>query len=228
MLLALGTFIRSKVPETPVFEKMKSDDALSKNPVGEAVGKNFKTFLIAVGLKLSEVSWVYMLTVFCVVYATTKLGLPKQQMLDAVMLAALCELVTLPFFGWLSDKIGRRVLFILGAIFTMAFAFPLFMMLESKDATYITLAIVIAMNFGHGMMFGIESAYFPELFGPRGALHRRFVRLPGLGGARRRLRSDHRHRSGRLFQRIDWRLRDDDRDCAYHTGGGACGPRNQG
>ncbi|MBX9711293.1 MAG: MHS family MFS transporter [Xanthobacteraceae bacterium] len=167
VLLALGTFIRSKVPETPVFEKMKSDDALSKNPVGEAVGKNFKTFLIAVGLKLSEVSWVYMLTVFCVVYATTKLGLPKQQMLDAVMLAALCELVTLPFFGWLSDKIGRRALFIMGALFTMAFAFPLFMMLESKDATYITLAIVIAMNFGHGMMFGIESAYFPELFGPR-------------------------------------------------------------
>jgi len=73
VLLALGTFVRSRVPETPVFEELKARGALSKNPVGEAVAKNAKTFLIAVGLKLSEVSWVYMLTVFVVVYATTKL-----------------------------------------------------------------------------------------------------------------------------------------------------------
>jgi MHS family shikimate/dehydroshikimate transporter-like MFS transporter len=167
VLLALGTFIRSRVPETPVFERMRATDSFSKNPVGEAVGKTFKTFLIAVGLKLSEVSWVYMLTVFVVVYATTKLALPKQLLLDAVMYAALFELLTLPLFGWLSDKIGRRPLFILGAIFTMAFAFPLFWMLETKNVAMVTTAIIIAMNFGHGMMFGLESSYFPELFGPR-------------------------------------------------------------
>jgi MHS family shikimate/dehydroshikimate transporter-like MFS transporter len=167
VLLALGTFIRSRVPETPVFERMRATDSFSKNPVGEAVGKNFKTFLIAVGLKLSEVSWVYMLTVFVVVYATTKLALPKQLLLDAVMYAALFELLTLPLFGWLSDKIGRRPLFILGAIFTMAFAFPQFWMLETKNVAMVTTAIIIAMNFGHGMMFGLESSYFPELFGPR-------------------------------------------------------------
>jgi len=167
VLLALGTFIRSRVPETPVFERMKATDSFSNNPVGEVVGKNFKTFLIAVGLKLSEVSWVYMLTVFVVVYATTKLALPKQLLLDSVMYAALFELITLPMFGWLSDKIGRRPFFILGAIFTIAFAFPLFWMLETKSVAMVTFAIIIAMNFGHGMMFGLESTYFPELFGPR-------------------------------------------------------------
>ena len=146
---------------------MKATDSFSTNPFGEAVGKNFKTFLIAVGLKLSEVSWVYMLTVFVVVYATTTLALPKQMMLDAVMYAALFELITLPLFGWLSDKIGRRVFFILGALFTIAFAFPLFWILETKSVAIVTLAIIIAMNFGHGMMFGLESTYFPELFGPR-------------------------------------------------------------
>ena len=108
-----------------------------------------------------------MLTVFVVVYATTKLALPKQLLLDAVMYAALFELITLPLFGWLSDKIGRRPLFILGAIFTIAFAFPLFWMLETKSIAMVTLAIIIAMNFGHGMMFGLESTYFPELFGSR-------------------------------------------------------------
>jgi MHS family shikimate/dehydroshikimate transporter-like MFS transporter len=167
VLLGVGTFVRSRVPETPVFEGLKLRDGLSKNPVGEAVGKNTKTFLIAVGLKLSEVSWVYMLTVFVVGYATSKLGLPKPMMLDAVMYAALLELVSLPLFGWLSDKIGRRPLYILGALFTIAFAFPLFWMVESKSTVLIFAAVMIAMNFGHGMMFGPESAYFPELFGSR-------------------------------------------------------------
>jgi MHS family shikimate/dehydroshikimate transporter-like MFS transporter len=167
VLLAIGTFVRSRVPETPVFEALRMRDGLSKNPVAEAVGQNTRTFLIAVGLKLSEVSWVYMLTVFVVVYATTRLGLPKPLMLNAVLYAALLELISLPLFGWLADRIGRRPLYIAGALFTIAFAFPLFWMLESKSTALIFTAIMIAMNFGHGMMFGPESCYFPELFGPR-------------------------------------------------------------
>jgi MHS family shikimate/dehydroshikimate transporter-like MFS transporter len=167
VLLLLGTFVRSRVPETPVFEGIQAAGNLSKNPFSEVVTKNAKSFLIAVGLKLSEVSWVYMLTVFVVVYGTTKLSLPKQLMLDAVLYAALFELISLPLFGWLSDQIGRRPLYILGALFTILFAFPLFWMLESKSVAVITAAVMIAMNFGHGMMFGPESAYFPELFGAR-------------------------------------------------------------
>jgi MFS transporter, MHS family, shikimate and dehydroshikimate transport protein len=167
VLLGVGTFVRSRVPETPIFESLKQRDGLSANPVAEVVGKNTKTFLIAVGLKLSEVSWVYMLSVFVVGYATTKLNLPKSMLLDAVLYAALLELITLPVFGWLSDKIGRRPLYIAGALFSIAFAFPLFWMIDSKSTVMIFAAIMIAMNFGHGMMFGPESAYFPELFGSR-------------------------------------------------------------
>jgi MFS transporter, MHS family, shikimate and dehydroshikimate transport protein len=166
VLLAIGIFVRSRVPETPVFEALKARGGLSKNPVAEVVSHNGKTFLIAVGLKLSEVSWVYLLSVFVVGYATTKLSLPKSMMLDAVMYAALLELVSLPLFGLLADRIGRRPLYILGALFTMAFAFPLFWMLDTKSTAMIFAAIMIAMNFGHGMMFGPESCYFPELFGP--------------------------------------------------------------
>jgi MFS transporter, MHS family, shikimate and dehydroshikimate transport protein len=167
VLLGVGTFVRSRVPETPVFEGLKQRDGLSSNPVGEAVAKNTRTFLIAVGLKLSEVSWVYMLSVFIVGYATTKLGVPKAMMLNAVLYAALLELISLPLFGWLSDRIGRRPLYILGALFSIGFAFPLFWMIDSKSTVLIFAAVMVAMNFGHGMMFGPESCYFPELFGAR-------------------------------------------------------------
>ncbi len=164
VLFALGAFVRLRVAETPVFLDMKDRRAVLANPVVTAVTEARGSFLAAVGLKLTEVSWVYILTVFVVVYATGTLKLPKALVLDAVFYAALLELVTIPFFGWLSDRIGRRPFYIAGALFTLAFAFPLFTMLDSKAPGLVTLAVVIGMNLGHGLMFAPESSYFPELF----------------------------------------------------------------
>ena len=164
VLFALGAFVRARVAETPVFLEMKRTMTLTKNPVADAILKERGSFLTAIGLKLTEVSWVYILTVFIVVYATTHLKLPKALILDSVLYAALLELVTIPAFGWLSDRVGRRPFYIVGALFTIAFAFPLFWMLDSKEPGMVVLAIVVGMNFGHGMMFGPEATYFPELF----------------------------------------------------------------
>ena len=167
VLLGLGTLSGPGSGNAGV-RKMKATDLFSSNPVGEVVGKNFKTFLIAVGLKLSEVSWGNHAHSVRRRLRDHEAGTCRSSCCSMPsMYAALFELLTLPMFGWLSDKIGRRPFFILGAIFTMAFAFPLFWMLETKSVAMVTFAIIIAMNFGHGMMFGLESTYFPELFGPR-------------------------------------------------------------
>lgn len=164
VLFAIGVFVRMRIDETPVFLEMQEKKTLAKSPVIEALTKGRGSFLAAIGLKLAEVSWVYMLTVFIVVYATTKLNMPKAFVLQGVLYAALLELLTIPFFGWLSDKVGRRPLYLWGAIFTILFAFPLFWMLDTKAPAIVTLAIIIGMNLGHALMFAPESAYFPELF----------------------------------------------------------------
>ena len=122
---------------------------------------------MAVGLKISEVSWVYILTIFIVVYATSQLNLPRTLLLNAIFVAALVEVITIPLFGWLSDHIGRRIFYFLGTLFTACFAFPLFWLLSTKDPQIIILTVVVALSFGHGTMFGQQSAYFPELFGTR-------------------------------------------------------------
>lgn len=167
VLVAVGTFIRMKVSESPVFLMMKAKNEVSHNPLAEALVKNRKSFLVAVGLKLCEVSWVYMLTVFLVVYATTSLGLPKSLMLDAIMIAAAIEIVTIPLFGYLSDIVGRRPFYFAGTIFTILFAFPLFMLLEIRDPLVVVGTVAVALSFGHGLMFGPQATYFPELFGAR-------------------------------------------------------------
>jgi MHS family shikimate/dehydroshikimate transporter-like MFS transporter len=124
VLLGVGWYVRARVPESPLFEDIKRRHDIVRNPFFEATVKNYRSFLVAVGLKISEVSWVYILTVFVVVYGTTKLGLPRQLLLNAVFIAALVEVITIPLFGWLSDILGRRSLYFFGTIFTVCFAFP--------------------------------------------------------------------------------------------------------
>jgi MHS family shikimate/dehydroshikimate transporter-like MFS transporter len=166
-LLAVGWYVRVRVPETPVFEDSKRRGDIAQNPFLETILENPKSFFIAVGLKISEVSWVYILTIFMVVYGTTKVGLQRQLLLNAIFVAALVEVVTIPLFGWLSDIVGRRSLYFFGALFTICFAFPLFWLLDTKDPQIIALAVIVALSFGHGTMFGLQSAFFPELFGTR-------------------------------------------------------------
>jgi MHS family shikimate/dehydroshikimate transporter-like MFS transporter len=167
LLLGIGWFVRTRVPETPIFEEIKRRDKILKNPFVEAIFRSPRSFLVAVGLKISEVSWVYILTIFIVVYATSQLHLPRTLLLNAIFVAALVEVITIPLFGWLSDHIGRRIFYFLGTFSTACFAFPLFWLLGTKDPLIIILTVVVALSFGHGTMFGLQSAYFPELFGTR-------------------------------------------------------------
>jgi len=164
LLLGIGWFVRTRVPETPIFEEIKRRDKILKNPFVEAIFRSPRSFLVAVGLKIS---WVYILTIFIVVYATSQLHLPRTLLLNAIFVAALVEVITIPLFGWLSDHIGRRIFYFLGTFFTACFAFPLFWLLGTKDPLIIILTVVVALSFGHGTMFGLQSAYFPELFGTR-------------------------------------------------------------
>ena len=164
-LVILGLVMRSRITETPIFREALERKNLLPNPVLAVILHHPKTFLIAVGLKLSEVSWVYLLTVFIVVYATKTLGMARSSVLNAITIGALIELATIPLFGYLCDRIGRRPFYFIGSIFTVIAAFPLFYLLDMRDVTVLTLTIIVALSLGHGLMFAPESAYFPELFG---------------------------------------------------------------
>jgi MHS family shikimate/dehydroshikimate transporter-like MFS transporter len=167
LLVGVGLFVRLKLVETPKFQQVRERNDIARLPVVEVLQKDWKNFLIAVGLKITEVAWVYILTVFIVFYASSRLGLPRAVILDAVLYAALLEMLTIPLFGKLSDRVGRKPLYIAGAIFSALFAFPLFFLLQTRDATTITLAIALAMSLSHGMMFGPQAAFLPELFGTK-------------------------------------------------------------
>jgi len=164
-LVFIGVFVRLRLVETPPFRELKARRATLEQPVLHVLSREWRAFLIAVGIKVSEVAWVYILTVFIVMYATTQLKMARSVILDAVLFAAALELLTVPFFGWLSDRWGRRSLYLGGALLSIVMAFPLFTLIGTRDVGIITLTLVIAMSIGHATMYGPQASFMPELFG---------------------------------------------------------------
>jgi MFS transporter, MHS family, shikimate and dehydroshikimate transport protein len=162
-----GIVIRLRVAESPAFERVAQPEKLAKVPFFEILANHRRTFLLAVGLKISEIAWVSVATIVTISYVTIHLGLPKSVILNGLLWAAALELVTIPLFGWLSDLYGRRTMFLVGCMFSILFAFPLFHLLDSRDPTTIALTIAIAVSLGQGIMFGPEAAWVSELFPTR-------------------------------------------------------------
>lgn len=167
IMVAVGLFVRFRLAETPAFQDMVARKAQAAQPVVEVLRRDIKSFLLAVGVTVSEVGLAYLLTVFVITYSTSKLALPREVVLDAVVYAALVEFITLPLAGWLSDIYGRKALYLTGALTTILVAFPLFWLLDSKDSTIITLTMIVTMTLTHALLFGPKAALMPELFGTR-------------------------------------------------------------
>jgi MFS family permease len=119
------------------------------------------------GMRVAENGIFYILTVFVLAYGEKTLKLEKNTMLTGVIIAAALGLVTIPAYGMLSDRVGRKKLYMAGAVFSLVFAFPFFLLLNTKTAILIWLAIVLGVNVGHDLMYGPQAAYFAELFGTR-------------------------------------------------------------
>jgi MHS family shikimate/dehydroshikimate transporter-like MFS transporter len=166
-LAGVGFYIRMQLEETPVFREIEAKNQLARLPLVEVVTDQRRPFLIAVGLKLSEIGYVAVAGIFAISYVTKNLGMPRGVILNALMLSSVVALVAIPAFGWLSDRIGRKAMFTFSCLFEIAFAFPLFWLLETRDALAVAFAIVTAITFGQMIGFGVGAPWYAELFAGR-------------------------------------------------------------
>jgi MHS family shikimate/dehydroshikimate transporter-like MFS transporter len=166
ILVGVGLFIRLRIAETPAFEKLANEQEIAPMPLAELFANNKRELLISIGLKVSEVAWVYIMTVFIIAYGVS-IGLPKPLILNSILAAALLEFITMPLFGWASDKVGRRAMFIAGSLLSAVCAFAVFSLLGTKNPTIVVLSVAVIVSITHAMMFGPEAAYLPELFGTK-------------------------------------------------------------
>jgi metabolite-proton symporter len=167
ILVIVGMFIRLKLAETPAFARVKETQTLARMPILDVIRTYPKNVLLAMGARIAENGFFYIFSVFVLSYVTQALKLPRQTILNAVLLAAALELVVIPAFGALSDRIGRRPVYLFGAAFAAIFSFPFFWLLDTKQDFLVWLAVILGLNLAHGAMYGPQASFFSELFGTR-------------------------------------------------------------
>ncbi|WP_395735673.1 MFS transporter [Prosthecobacter sp.] len=166
LLLGVGMFIRLRVMESPVFAEEQKSGSKNEMPILEVIRKYPRNVLIAMGARFAENAFFYIITAFVLTYATLQAGFTKEQVLQAVLIGSAVQFFVIPFFGWLSDRIGRRPVYIAGTVFVALFAFPFFWLIDLKSIHMLWLAVTLGLII-HSAMYGPQAAFFSELFGTR-------------------------------------------------------------
>ena len=167
LLIAVGIYVRLRVSETPVYtEAVVARKKVESNPALTALQKHPRNFMVVLGARLAENGLGYLFPVWGLSYVIS-LGVPRADALSALMVAFIVELFTILGFAALSDRIGRRPVYMFGALAGVALAFPFFWLVETKQWIYIALAFILARAVVTAAMFGPQASYFAELFPPQ-------------------------------------------------------------
>jgi MFS family permease len=167
LLVAVGLIIRVRIVETPAFAKVKEMKQEAQQPILEVIRRYPKQVMVAMGARLAENGAFYLYTVFVLVYAAQHVHMSSGIVLGALILAAALELLTIPVYGALTDRIGRRPVYLFGAIMTAVLAYPIFRMLDSASPALVKLSLILGLLLSHAAMYAPQGAFFAELFGIR-------------------------------------------------------------
>ncbi|TWP36372.1 MFS transporter [Leekyejoonella antrihumi] len=164
VLVAIGLYVRFRVSESPEFVQVKKVDKVVRQPLLEVIRKQPMEILTSAFVRLSEQAPFYLFITFVLTYGTKHLHVSKGELLNDTLVAAALGLFSVPFFGHLSDRFGRRTIYGAGIICTAIFAFPYFGLLNTEHSGLILLAIVLSLVF-HDMQYGPQAALIAESFG---------------------------------------------------------------
>jgi len=169
VLVGIGLYIRRSLTDAPGF--LRTKPSCSKLPLRDVWRHHRKHVLLAMGAKVAENGVFYILTTFILIFAsddyTGYARYDRNTLFFAISLASVIMIPAILFYGHLSDRIGRKPVYLFGAIFTAAFAFPFFMMVKSGDSNLITLGIVTGLVLGWAAMYSPQASFFAELFNTR-------------------------------------------------------------
>ncbi|MFE6760016.1 MFS transporter [Streptomyces sp. NPDC057684] len=175
VLVMVGLWIRLSVDESPVFKealaraearKATQGDVSEKTPLVAVLRHHWRDVLVAIGARMAENISYYVITAFILVYATTSAGVSKQTALNAVLIASAVHFAVIPAWGALSDRLGRRPVYLFGAAGVGLWMFPFFSLIDTGSFGNLLLAVTVGLVL-HGAMYAPQAAFFSEMFATR-------------------------------------------------------------
>ena len=166
VMVGVGLYIRLGILETPIFSRILEERRIERTPVIEVIKRQPKQIILTALCRMAEQGPFYVYAAFVFVYGTKVSGMSRDFLLTAVLVATAISGITTPLAGHISDRIGRKRMYLIGAVTTGVFAFIYFTMMNSMVPGLIFLAIVLSFM-PHDMMYGPQAALIAECFTPR-------------------------------------------------------------
>src|ERR687891_1577811 len=172
VLIGLAMYIQLRLEDTPAFRRLQErqqeaqeegDGAQQRSPVLQVIREHPKQILLAAGAFFVVNGAFYVLITGMLDYGTRDLGLSRSAMLTAVLISSVAQILMLPAWSILSDRVGRRPVYLAGAVLLGLWSFPLFWLVNTKSAILITVALLLGQLF-LSMMYGPQAALFSEMF----------------------------------------------------------------
>ncbi len=166
VLVMVGLWIRLTIAESPLFRELEVSDKKVRAPIVDVVRLYPKQVGLAIGARVGVDVAFYTFVLFITTYVVTYLELPSSYALNAVLIAAACQVLLIPWFGIMSDRLGRRPVYLFGAIGAAIWVFVFFAMLDTGNLVMIVLATVVALVL-HAAMYGPQASFIAEMFPTR-------------------------------------------------------------
>jgi MHS family shikimate/dehydroshikimate transporter-like MFS transporter len=167
LLLAIGTYIRLQVMETPAFARVQERKEVSRVPLRDLVAAQPRRLLLGMGTRFVEGFTFNLYSVYLLAFVATDLELPKSWALNGIMVGSFLGVILVPIAGGLSDRFGRKPVFRVGAWAALLFAFPMAMLVQSESRLGIFFALVGGLGVLYGVIYGPLAAFWAELFDTR-------------------------------------------------------------